>query len=222
MWSALSEGTSICTGFADSFYQICKDIGLNIYIINSTSHAYDIIELDGSYYIADLTQDCGKSPNNYQAMFIGTDNSFYVNNPDRFGDNSTIGIEISSKDYSPYTYINTEENNEENKQVEEMSYTEIESEETDMNKVDDSELVNETVETVGMTEEELMDSIVKETEAENDKEMAEEAEGVSKMFTRWEKEKHRGNIIVCLLGIISGLAIASFIVIAIKNKLEKN
>lgn len=43
MWSALSDGNSICTGFADSFYQICKDMGLNVYIINSVSHAYNII-----------------------------------------------------------------------------------------------------------------------------------------------------------------------------------
>lgn len=91
-----------------------------------------------------------------------------------------------------------------------------------MNRVDDSELVNETVGSAGMTDEELIDSIVKESEAEINKAMAEEAEGVSKMFSKWEKEKQRGNMIVCLLGIISGLAIASFIVLAIKNKVGKN
>ena len=91
-----------------------------------------------------------------------------------------------------------------------------------MNKVDDSELVNETVGSAGMTDAELIDSIVKETEAENDKAIAEDAEGVNKMFSKWKKEKQRGNMIVCLLGIISGLAIASFIVLAVKNKLEKN
>ena len=91
-----------------------------------------------------------------------------------------------------------------------------------MNKVDDSELVNETVGSAGMTDEELIDSIVKESEAEINKAMAEEAEGVNKMFSKWEKEKQRGNMIVYLLSIISGLAIASFIVLAVKNKVGKN
>ena len=91
-----------------------------------------------------------------------------------------------------------------------------------MNKVDDSELVNETVGSAGMTDEELIDSIVKESEAEINKSMAEEAEGVKKMFSKWEKEKQRGNMIVYLLSIISGLAIASFIVLAVKNKVGKN
>lgn len=223
MWSALGENNSICTGFADSFYQICKDMGLNVYIINSVSHAYDIIELDGEYYIADLTQDCGRSPSNYQAMFIGTDNSFYINNPDRFGDNSTIGIEISSEDYSPYNYINTKEEADEiYTPVEEITYTEKESEETDMNKVDDSELVDETVGSVGMTDEEIIDKVSKEAEAEHVKEMTEEAPGVSTMFSKWKKERQRGKIIACSLGIVSGLALASCIIIAIKNKLEKN
>ena len=39
--------------------------------------------------------------------------------------------------------------------MKEINYTEIESEETDMNRVDDSELVNETVGSAGMTDEEL-------------------------------------------------------------------
>ena len=222
MWSALGEGSSICTGFADSFYQICKDMGLNVYIINSLSHAYDIIEIDGDYYIADLTQDCGKSPNNYQAMFIGTDNSFYINHPDRFGDNSTIGIEISSEDYSPYKYERIEETEDDYTSVENIVYTEVESEEEDMNRVDDNELIDETVGSVGMTDEEIINEAAKEAEAEHVKEMTEEAPGISSMYSKWKRERQRSKVIACSLGIISGLALASCVIIAIRNKVKKN
>lgn len=105
MYSALCEHSSICTGFAQSFFQICKDMGLNCLMVHSPGynregHAYDLIELDGAWYIADLTQDYGCNHDDYRAMFIGTESEAYMSNITSYGDNSLIGVDISYYDYN--------------------------------------------------------------------------------------------------------------------------
>lgn len=125
MYSALKNNKSICTGFAESFFQICSNMGLEVYIIQSNTHVYNIIKLEDSYYIADPTQDLGLS-SNYKGMFIGTNNNFYKENIDRFGDNSEIGIKISSLDYEYVSYYqNTEKINTDD--IEETINNEIEN-----------------------------------------------------------------------------------------------
>ena len=111
MYSALCEHSSICTGFAQSFFQVCKDMGLNCLMVHSPGynregHAYNLIELDGVWYVADLTQDYGRDHNDYRAMFIGIESEAYTSNIDSYGDNSLIGVDISYYDYDSNSHNN--------------------------------------------------------------------------------------------------------------------
>ena len=60
-YGALIKGKCVCQGYAAAFYRICKELGYGVRFVSSDSnwgcHAWNIIQLDGKYYIIDLTWD---------------------------------------------------------------------------------------------------------------------------------------------------------------------
>lgn len=62
-YAALINKTAICQGYANLFYRLLHELGINNRIISGISsnqrHAWNIIELDGVFYNADSTWDAG-------------------------------------------------------------------------------------------------------------------------------------------------------------------
>ena len=155
MYSALKYGETICTGYAQSFFQICEDMGINCKIVYSKTHAYNLIQLDGEWYIADTTQDAEHDKWDYNCMFVGTNNEYLQRiNDGRYGDNIYEDIPVSGDDYVPYI----EENN--------VDYTDNNdwvNYETDY-ELDNDEIIYEDVDIEETEEETIADVIVKTEE----------------------------------------------------------
>lgn len=60
-WKALTQGTSVCQGYANLFYRLMLELGVDNRIISGTgnggAHAWNIVELGGLYYNLDSTWD---------------------------------------------------------------------------------------------------------------------------------------------------------------------
>ena len=58
-YAALVQHSAVCQGFAGTFYRLCLESGIDSRIVSSEamSHAWNIVELDGSYYHLDATWD---------------------------------------------------------------------------------------------------------------------------------------------------------------------
>lgn len=59
-YGALKEGKAVCQGYAQLFYRIAKDAGLSCRMVFGTTtdaHAWNIVEVDGLYYLCDATYD---------------------------------------------------------------------------------------------------------------------------------------------------------------------
>lgn len=58
-YAALVQHSAVCQGFAGAFYRLCLESGIDSRIVSSDAmnHAWNIVELDGSYYHLDATWD---------------------------------------------------------------------------------------------------------------------------------------------------------------------
>ena len=58
-YAALVQHNAVCQGFAGAFYRLCLESGIDSRIVSSDvmNHAWNIVELDGSYYHLDATWD---------------------------------------------------------------------------------------------------------------------------------------------------------------------
>ena len=60
-YAALIEKTAVCQGYTNLLYRLLREVGINARCIHGTAngggHAWNIIELDGLYYLADATWD---------------------------------------------------------------------------------------------------------------------------------------------------------------------
>lgn len=97
IYTALIENNTVCLGFAEAFFEICKDMGLDIYIVNVPEHSYNIINIDSQYYIADSTWDSGYNEGSYRYCFKGT-NDF--DGHDYQFHTQTYGINIAAESYN--------------------------------------------------------------------------------------------------------------------------
>ena len=68
-YAALCNGTSVCQGYANLFYRLANEAGLDARIVSGTSrgqnHAWNIVRVDGKYYNIDSTWDAGRDAYNY-------------------------------------------------------------------------------------------------------------------------------------------------------------
>lgn len=58
-YAALVQHSAVCQGFAGAFYRLCLESGIDSRIVSSEAmnHAWNIVELEGSYYHLDATWD---------------------------------------------------------------------------------------------------------------------------------------------------------------------
>lgn len=71
---ALTYQKGVCFDYTLLFKELCCAFGLDCYYIDGTAggglHAWNIVEVDGTYYQADTTWDAGKSPEQYRYFLI--------------------------------------------------------------------------------------------------------------------------------------------------------
>ena len=60
-YSALTTGSSVCAGYARAFQAACQRLGITCYYVTGVSmgstHAWNIVKIDGKFYNVDLTWD---------------------------------------------------------------------------------------------------------------------------------------------------------------------
>lgn len=59
-YGALKEGKAVCQGYAQLFYRLARDAGLSCRMIfgkTTDAHAWNIVAVDGLYYLCDATYD---------------------------------------------------------------------------------------------------------------------------------------------------------------------
>ena len=84
-YAALIDGTSVCQGYANLFYRLALELGVDSRIIsgigNGGGHAWNIVELDDLYYDVDATWDASWKQ-------AGLDYEFFLRCNDNFGDHT--------------------------------------------------------------------------------------------------------------------------------------
>ncbi len=77
-YGTLIKGKCVCQGYAATFYRICKELGYGVRFVSSDAnwgcHAWNIVELDGKYYIVDCTWDDGARDSDED---LGFDDYYY-------------------------------------------------------------------------------------------------------------------------------------------------
>lgn len=56
-YGAIIDGKAVCQGYATLLYRILQEIGIENKIVTSIDHSWNIINLDGKFYNADVTWD---------------------------------------------------------------------------------------------------------------------------------------------------------------------
>lgn len=68
-YAALINRTAVCQGYANLFYRLMTELGVDCRIISGTSnnqpHAWNIVKINGKYYNLDSTWDAGKTSPQY-------------------------------------------------------------------------------------------------------------------------------------------------------------
>ena len=71
---ALTNKKGVCFEYALLYQALCCIFDINCYYANGEasgdSHAWNIVEVDGTYYQADPTWDAGKRPDQYRYFLI--------------------------------------------------------------------------------------------------------------------------------------------------------
>ncbi|MDO4485148.1 MAG: transglutaminase domain-containing protein [Bacillota bacterium] len=84
-YAALVDKTAVCQGYANLFYRLALEAGVDARIIRGTSggvgHAWNIAQLGNKYYYMDSTWDAGKSTYSY---FLKGSNNFSGHTLDSF------------------------------------------------------------------------------------------------------------------------------------------
>lgn len=70
-YNGLIEGKGVCLEYADTFCMLCKMAGLDTIVVNSDTHSWNMIQIDGKYYHVDVLWDDGTDTPTY--FNVGTD-----------------------------------------------------------------------------------------------------------------------------------------------------
>ncbi len=81
-YAALMDGTAVCQGYANLFYRLALELGVDTRIITGDAggpHAWNIVELDDKYYYLDATWDAPLAEIDYpyEYFLLGSE-TFYI------------------------------------------------------------------------------------------------------------------------------------------------
>ena len=103
-YAALINKTSVCQGYANLFYRLALELGVDCRIItgmgNGGPHAWNIVKLNGKYYDLDATWDATRR----QAKL---DYQFFLCSDDAFGDHQRDTAYLTAEFYAQYPMGNT-------------------------------------------------------------------------------------------------------------------
>ncbi|ETP73898.1 Transglutaminase-like superfamily protein,putative cell wall binding protein [Lachnospiraceae bacterium JC7] len=54
-YNALVNGKAVCQGYAEAFQELCESAGLSTRIVSNSTHAWNLVKLDGEWYHVDIT-----------------------------------------------------------------------------------------------------------------------------------------------------------------------
>ncbi|MCD7722491.1 MAG: fibronectin type III domain-containing protein [Clostridiales bacterium] len=108
-YAALINKTAVCQGIAILIYRLCNMYDIDCRVIASSSHAWNIVKLDGYYYNLDATWDLGCSEGEY-SYFLKCNASFgshtRASEYDTSAFNSTYVMSTTDYTFSNYTLSN--------------------------------------------------------------------------------------------------------------------
>ena len=78
-YAALIQGTSVCSGYAYSFYRIALEEGIDTRVISGANHSWNIVKLENRYYNLDATWDAPNAQN-------GRNYRYFLKCPQNFTD----------------------------------------------------------------------------------------------------------------------------------------
>ena len=70
-YNAVFQGSAVCNGFAQLLYRMALSAGLDARIVIMSSHAWNIVRVNGVYYYCDATWDSGLPESSYQYFLRG-------------------------------------------------------------------------------------------------------------------------------------------------------
>ena len=76
-YDALINKTAVCTGYALSFQKFMDEMGIPCYIAYSNSHAWNIVNIDGTWYHIDCTNDDQEWGISYHNFLVGAADAGY-------------------------------------------------------------------------------------------------------------------------------------------------
>lgn len=71
-YGAMIDGTCVCQGYALLLYRLLLNVGVDVRIVTSTDHAWNIVKMGNYWYYADTTWDAGYSYNSWDYFLAGT------------------------------------------------------------------------------------------------------------------------------------------------------
>ena len=76
-YDALINKTAVCTGYALSFQKFMDEMGIPCYIAYSNTHAWNIVNVDGTWYHIDCTNDDQEWGISYHDFLVGSADAGY-------------------------------------------------------------------------------------------------------------------------------------------------
>ena len=76
-YNALADGTTVCNGYAQLFQKFMEKMGIESYFVSgvapytSSEHAWNLVKLDGQWYLVDVTYDDTSKGKNYNYFLVG-------------------------------------------------------------------------------------------------------------------------------------------------------
>ena len=106
--AALIDGTSVCQGYANLFYRMANDAGVDTRLVagmgDGERHGWNLVCLDGTYYWLDSTWDADIAAGQYRYFLLGSD-AFEM---DHEAEGDWSAYPISKTDYIHPTAISAE------------------------------------------------------------------------------------------------------------------
>lgn len=72
IYHAVASGTGVCTAYAECFQLCMENMGIESYIFTDTTHALNVVNLDGTYYYVDTTNMSDSNGVRWQFFLFGT------------------------------------------------------------------------------------------------------------------------------------------------------
>ncbi|MCD7845398.1 MAG: dockerin type I domain-containing protein [Oscillospiraceae bacterium] len=106
-YAALTNGTAVCQGYALLLYRMMLEAGIDARLIagNSTTHGWNIVELDDLYYNVDSTWDAGKTTYDY---FLLCNDNFTSHTRDEEYDTTAFNTTYPMAEHDYYGCTNSQ------------------------------------------------------------------------------------------------------------------